>query len=34
MVIVDVEWVMLAFIMGGVLDQWVGWANFYCDAGT
>ena len=33
-VIVDVEWVMIAFIMGSALYQWVGWANVYCDPGV
>ena len=32
-VIVDGEWVMIAFIMGSVLYLWVGWANVYCDLG-
>ena len=26
MVIVNVKWIMIEFIMGSVLYQWVGWA--------
>ena len=31
--IVDVKWVMIAFIVGSVLYSWVG-ENVYCDSGV
>ena len=29
----DVEWLMIAFIMGSALYWWVRWANVYCNPG-